>query len=156
MDKGGREIKPDAEMGCAFLNRGCQHPNRAVCNIAHRDSGLQFTAQPVSSYADLESSPEAHTFCTTKLQGGGQPPALTPVAGMDCMEKIFDLLPGSSQSQAGTPKTVERQHVKKMESKKDCCCQLKVRRDVKTLYTQLQFRQDTNISQSTLSTGWLL
>lgn len=76
---------------------------------------------------------------------------LTPVAGTDCKGKIFHLLLASSQSKAGTPKIVERQQLKKMGSKKGCCCQLKVHGDIKTLYTNLQFRQDRNISQSTLS-----
>lgn len=72
------------------------------------------------------------------------------------MGKIFHLLLASSQSEAGTPKAVERQQLKKLGSKKDCCCQLKVHGDRKTLYTKLQFRQDTNTSQSTLSFSSLL
>lgn len=38
---------------------------------------------------------------------------LTPAAGRDCIGKIVHLLLASSQSEAGTPKPVERQQHKK-------------------------------------------
>lgn len=81
---------------------------------------------------------------------------LTPVAGRDCIGKIVHLLLASSQSEAGTPKPVERQQHKKIGNKRDRCCQLKVHGDMKTLYTRLQFTQDSSISQPSLRISSLM
>lgn len=40
--EGGRQ-RPDAESNCMLANQGQQHLERAVCNTACLDFGLQFT-----------------------------------------------------------------------------------------------------------------